>query len=301
MKVFTTNGTGWIGSHVVPILLAKGYEVTALARSEESAKKLEAQGVTVLRGDLQDTEVLSKGASEADAVLHLAYNHDFTKYGKESAELDFAAIKALAGPLEGTDKPLVITTAVGTPRTPRPLETEQAVDDITNPRGRAELVAAAYATKRVRVINMRLPYSVHGDNDPGFITLIVQAAKKHGFSAYIGEGTNLWSAVHVDDAAKLFLAAIETPADKFPSNPTSLHGVGDEGIPTREIAKTIGDKLGFETKSIPQSDAISHFGFVGAMFATGSNPSRALTTEWTGWEPRGKGLLEDIKTGTYIQ
>ncbi|KAK8854561.1 hypothetical protein IAR55_003300 [Kwoniella newhampshirensis] len=300
VKIFVTGGTGWTGSHVVPELLAHGHQITAIARSDATAKKLEDQGVTVLRGSLEDLDVLSKGAAGADAVIHMGYIHDFTQYGKKSADVDLAAIRALATPLEGTNKLLVVTSGTGSTFTPRPLETQAAVDLPVNPRGRGEVLALSFVEKGVRVINVRLPFTVHGPGDIGFVKLLVNAAKEKGFSAYVDEGENVWPAVHVNDAARLFRLAVETPASRFPSSGLALHGVGDEGIPTKEIARKIGEKLGVETKSIPKAEAIAHFGFVGMIFGLGCNPSRALTTEWTGWEPKEVGLLEDLETGTYF-
>ncbi|WVQ79593.1 hypothetical protein IAT38_001693 [Cryptococcus sp. DSM 104549] len=295
MKIFITGATGWVGSHVTPLLLKAGHQITAIARSDASATKVEEQGVKVVRATLEDTDLLTKAAGEADAVIHLAYIHDFSDYGGRPAQIDYAAIRAMASALEGTYKPLIITS--GTTVAPTINELTETDVGVSGPRAEAENVAFAFAGKGVRVIAIRLPFSVHGDGDFGLIPHAVAMARKTGVAAYIGDGLNKWPAVHVDDAAELYKLAVE---GELPGG-TVLHAIGDTGVPFKDISAVIAKKTGAEVKGVSKEEAGKYLGFLAGFGGMGGEPKSQLTRQWTGWSPKGKGILEDLETSeTYF-
>ncbi|AAW44469.1 hypothetical protein CNG00630 [Cryptococcus deneoformans JEC21] len=296
MKVFLTGASGYIGSHVTALLLEAGHQLTAIARSDASAKKLERQGVTVILASLEDTEVLTKAASEADAVIHLAYIHDFSDYGGKPAQIDYAAIRALASGLKGTNKPLVTTSGIPSPGIR--ICTELDVGKY-GPRAEAENVLFEYTSQGVRTAVIRLPFTVHGDFDKGFIPLIIDQSRQKGVAAYVGKGDNHWPAVHVKDAAQLYKAVIES---KTLEGGKILHGVQDEGIPFKQIAEIIGKKLGVETKSVADEKVGEYYSWLGMFVKMDFIGSSKLTREWLGWEPKEQGLLADLESSqTYFK
>ncbi|WWC63579.1 uncharacterized protein I303_106183 [Kwoniella dejecticola CBS 10117] len=297
MKVFVTGATGWVGRHVVPELQSHGHEVTAIARSDSSAAALERQGVKVVRGGLEDTDVLHSSAKEADAVIHLAYIHDFSDYGGKPAQIDFEAIKALASALEGTNKPFVGTSgALGLPGA----QTEKE-SSLGGPRKQGEEIAFSFTEKGVRPIVVRLAPSVHGDGDYGFVPIVIGFAKKSGYSAYVEDKPIRWPGCHVKDAAVLYRLAIE----KDLPGGTVLHGVAEPGVPFSEIAKSVGNGLGLETKALNSKEngeeVKGHFGWMSMLLNYDCDAKNEITKQITGWTPKEKGLLDDIKTGTYFQ
>jgi nucleoside-diphosphate-sugar epimerase len=296
MRTFVTGASGWIGSAVVPELLRAGHEVTGLARSDGAAAKLDALGVHVLRGDLDDLDILQTGARNSDGVIHLAYKHAaaFTPDGfAQAAESDRLAIEAIGEVLAGTERPFVI--ASGTPAVPGRLATES--DDISafGPlalRGANARAAIALASHGVRSSVVRLPRSVHGEGDVhGFIARLIAIAREKGVSGYVGDGSSRWPAVHVLDAAQLFRLAVE----KAPAG-SVWHAVGDEALPTREIAEVIGRKLNLRTAPAPAEQ----FGFLGMVLATDQPASSTQTRALLGWQPVRPGLIADIESGHYF-
>ncbi len=296
MRVFVTGASGWIGSAVVRELLKAGHEVTGLARSDGAAAKLDASGVHVLRGDLDDVETLQTGARSSDAVIHLAYKHAtaFTSDGfAQAAVSDRQAIEAMGEALAGTDRPLVI--ASGTPAVPGGLATES--DDISafGPvalRGANARAAIALASRGVRSSVVRLPRSVHGEGDVhGFIPRLIAIARETGVSGYVGDGSSRWPAVHVLDASQLFCLAVE----KAPAG-SVWHAVGDEAVPTREMAEVIGRKLNLPTTSVPADQ----FGFLGMVLASDQPASSTQTRALLGWQPVRPGLIADMESGHYF-
>ncbi|WVQ79592.1 hypothetical protein IAT38_001692 [Cryptococcus sp. DSM 104549] len=293
MKVFATGASGWVGSHVTPLLLKAGHQVTAAARSDASAKKLEDQGVTVIRAGLEDTDALHKAAGEADAVIHMAYIHDFSDYGGKPAQIDYAAIRAMASALEGTNKPIIITSGIPVAPIHNIAETDAGT---TGPRAEGENVAISYADKGVRPIIIRLPFTVHGDGDHGFISFAAGLAAKTGVAAYVGDGSNTWPAVHVKDAAEVYKRAVEN--DKLPGG-TRLHAVQDTGVPFKQIAEVIGKRTGAEVKSVSKEEAGKYLEWLAYFASMSVEPQSKLTREWLGgWEPKEKPLLEDLETST---
>ncbi|CAL9430044.1 2-alkyl-3-oxoalkanoate reductase [Streptomyces sp. enrichment culture] len=292
MRVFVTGASGWIGSAVLPELIGAGHHVLGLARSDASAATVAATGADVLRGDLNDPVALRAGAAGCDGVIHLAFVHDFTDF-EGAIRADALAVQALGGALENTGKPFVVTA--GTPAVAGRVATER---DTAEPgsmaAGREQNSALALATadRGVRCAVLRLPRSVHGAGDRhGFVAQLANTARERGVAGYVGDGSSRWPAVHVRDAAHLYRLALENaPAGSV------LHAVGDEGVPTRDIATAIGGALNLPTAPAPRED----FGFLGPLLALDQPASATATRELLGWEPVGPGLIEDIDQGRYL-
>lgn len=294
MRIFVTGASGWIGSAVVPELLAAGHQVLGLARSEKSADALRAAGAEVQRGELADLAALRAGAEAADGVIHLAFIHDFTNYGA-ALGADRDAIATLGEVLTGSDRPFVIASGllgvspgrVGTEADRPPAE--------ANPRIANGAAVLDLAEQGVRSSVVRLPPTVHGVGDHGFVAELVAAARRRGTAAYVGDGNNRWSAVHREDAARLFRLAVESAAAG-----SVLHATGDEGVPARTIAERIGAGLGLPVTSVAPEQAAEHFGWIGPFFAMDGAASSAVTRAQLGWQPTGPSLLEDLDAGAYF-
>jgi len=296
MRVFVTGATGWIGSVVVQELLSAGHQVTGMARSDSSAARVAAAGAEVFRGSLEDTDGLRAAAAEADGVIHTGYIHDFSPTGDPAAAaaLDGRVIAAFGDALAGTGKPLVV--ASGLPAAPAGgISTEDVRSvDPAHPR-ESEPAALAVAERGVRASVVRLPPSVHGEGDPWFIPIFIGIARKTGISAYIGDGANVWPAVHRVDAARLFRLALEqAPAG------TLLNAVADEGVPFREIAEVIARHLQVPAKSITPEDASDQFGTLAGFAAIDVRASSAITRQRFGWRPAEPGLIADLDQGHYF-
>lgn len=290
MRYFVTGASGWIGSAVVTELLSQGHEVVGLARSDESAARVEQVGASVHRGDLTDPTSLAAGASAADGVVHLAYHHDFAAMD-DAARLDQAAILAMGEVLGGTDRPLLIASGVLGLATDRPGTENDRPDPASHPRVANAATTLALADRGVRSIVVRFAPTVHGAGDEGFVPFLVQVARQRGVAGYVGAGTNRWPAVHRDDAARLVALALETaPAGAV------LHAVDEEGVESRTIADAIATGLGIPTASIDPAGAPEHFGWIATFFAADAPATSAVTRELLGWEPTGPSLVEDITT-----
>lgn len=290
MRVFVTGASGFIGSAVCSELIAAGHDVVALARSDASAQALTQAGRKIHRGDLTDLDSLRTGAASADGVIHLAFVHDFADFAG-SVETDRVAIEALGDALAGSDRPLVVASGVG--GLPRGTTEDDAI-----PAGfprHSEPAALEQVSKGVRASVVRLPPSVHGTGDHGFVPQLISVARTRGVSGYPGDGTNAWSAVHRVDAARVFRLALEGAAAG-----TRWHAVADEGIGVREIAETIGRGLGVPTASVSRDDALSHFGWIGGFFSLDAMVPSTLTRQRLGWEPTGPDLLADLDAGHYF-
>jgi nucleoside-diphosphate-sugar epimerase len=292
MRVFVTGASGFIGSAVVRELLDGGHHVVGLARSDTSAVGLAAAGVEVIRGDIEHLDNLRAGAADADGVIHLAFIHDFSDYARV-AQTDRRAIETIGEALAGSDRPFVVTAGMAGLTHGRVL-----AEDVGAPPGlprASEEVALPLAARGVRVSVLRLPPSVHGKGDHGFVPRLVDIAREKGVSAYPGDGHNRWPAVHRLDAARLFRRALEdAPAG------TVLHGSAEDGVPVRDIADVIGRHLNLPVNSISREEAIDHFGWLGAFFALDVPASSTLTQRQLGWQPTRQGLLADLEQGHYF-
>jgi nucleoside-diphosphate-sugar epimerase len=295
MRVFVTGATGFVGSAVVQELLAAGHEVLALARSEASAAALQEEGIAVHRGSLEEPAALRRGAAEADGVIHTAFIHDFTRFAA-SCETDRRVIEALAAELAGSDRPLIVTSGTGVLRTGGVVtEDDRAPPDHPNPRIATEQAADAAAMQGARALVVRLP-QVHGDGDHGFTPLLCGIARDKGVAAYIGDGSNRWSAVHRFDAARLYRLALE----KAGPPGTRYHAVAEEGVPLREISDVIGRQLNVPAVSIPPEQAAEHFGWFAHFAAMDNGTSSRRTRDDLGWEPKEIGLIADISRPGYF-
>ncbi len=296
MRVFMTGATGWVGSAVVPELLAAGHTVTGLVRSDHSARALRDAGGEPLSGSLDDLETLRRGAADADGVIHLAFGIDFSKIG-ELAEEDRRAIEVFGDVYAGSDRPVIVTSGFGLLPAGE-VYTEDMPPEPVNPDfpRASEQTAFAIAQKGVRATWVRLPRSVHGVGERhGFIPMLAKVAREKGVSAYVGDGGNLWPSVHRLDAARLYRLALEHGAVGGP-----FHAVADEGVAYRQIADAIGGQLGVPVRSVSPEEADEHFGPLAAWVAGNGPASSARTRERLGWTPREPGLLDDIDQPAYF-
>lgn len=290
MRVFVTGATGNIGSHVVGELIAAGHQVLGLCRSPDKEAALVAAGAEVLRGSIADPEVLKRGARQSDGVIHLAFNHDFSRF-VQNCEDDRAVIAALGEALTGTEKPLVITsgtpianTVPGEPAR----ENNPIVGADRHPRAASEEAAAAVAAAGVNVSVVRLP-QVHDTISQGLVSPAIAMFRNNGVCAYVGDGLNRWPAAHITDVARLYRLAVEraAPGAKY-------HAVAEEGVPMRDIAEAVGRRLSLPVRSLTTEEAAAFFGWL-VLFAGHDMPaSSALTRQTLGWQPTGPGLLDDL-------
>ncbi|MFE7173677.1 SDR family oxidoreductase [Streptomyces sp. NPDC057616] len=300
MRIFVTGASGWIGSALVPELLEAGHQVTGLARSDSSAAALTAAGADVVRGTVDDLEVMAGAAAEADGVVHLAFKHDiaFTGDFQGAAEADRRAVDALAEPLAGTDRPFVLASGLAG------LKPGQVASERDRPtvdgsamsiRASTSLAVIALAERGVRSSVVRLAPTCHGEGDHGFVASLVGVAREKGVSGYIGDGTNRWPAVHRLDAARLFRLAVE----KAPAG-SVLHGVAEEGVAIRDVAEVIGRHLDVPVTSVTPEAAPGHFTWLSGFLGLDAPASNTLTRDLLDWRPEQPGLLEDLEKGHYF-
>ena len=289
MRVFVTGATGFIGSALVPELINAGHQVLGLTRSEAGAKSLAAAGAAVHRGSLEDLESLKSGAAKSDGVIHLAFNHDFSKF-KENSETDRRVIEALGSTLAGSDRLLIVTsgTLLVAPGRLATEEDEPSATSASIPRLATDQAAAAVAAHGVRVSLVRLP-QVHDQNKQGLITYLIDLAREKGVSAFVGDGKNRWSAAHLSDTARLYRLALENGAA------ARYHAVAEEGVPVRDIAEVIGRRLKLPVVAKSPAEAAEHFGWLGGFAGLDGPASSALTRERLGWSPVGPGLIADLE------
>lgn len=294
MRVFVTGATGFIGSAIVRELIDAGHQVLGLARSEASAKSLTAVGAKIHRGDLKDLESLRAGAAAADGVIHTAFIHDFSNYGP-AAEADRQAIEMLGTALVGSNRPLIVSSGTLLVQPQGPLATEQDGFNSNFPR-KSEDATRVVATRGVRVSIVRLPPTVHGEGDHGFVPRLIDIAREKHASAYVADGLNRWPAVHRLDAARLYRLVLED--DSAAGN---YHAVADEGVPFRKIAGVIGRRLDLPVVSKSTGEAADHFGFLAHFVAIDGPASSAQTRERLGWRPVHPGLIADLDAEHYFE
>lgn len=296
MRIFVTGAAGFVGRATVQELINNGHQVLGLARSDASAEAIAKVGAEPHRGDLEDIESLKSGARAAEGVIHLGFIHDFSNMAKATT-VDRAAIEAMGEAIAGTDKPLVI--ASGTMTMPKgELGTEDTEPERDNPfsdRVKSEdLVKAFSKHKQVRGSVVRLTPTVHGAEDKGFITMLIDIARQKGFVTYIGDGSARWPAVHRLDAAVLFRLAVEK------GEPGAVyHGVAEQGVLTKDIATRLGERLHLSVESKGMSEAVEAIGFLAHLMGSDNPTSSEKTQRKLGWRPTQLGLLEDIEASYF--
>ena len=291
MRVFVTGATGFIGSYLVPQLIEAGHQVVGLCRSDAGAAALVRAGAEVCQGDVNDLDHLRTAAQAADGIIHLAFNHDFANM-KQSSEHDRKVIETLGAVVSGSDRQLVITSGTGLVRSKGggiALESDPHLTPAQFPRAATEEAADALIESGARVVVVRLP-QVHDTHKQGRVSLHVDLARKKGWVAYVGKGTNRVPAVHVSDAAQLFRLAFERGEAG-----AHYHAVAEEGIPMREIAEAIGGSLKLPVNSVMQNEATEYFGTLAQLAALDLAASGEFTKQKLAWTPSGPGLLDDLR------
>jgi len=294
MRIFLTGATGFIGSRIVPELLARGHQVLGLTRSDAGANMLAAAGVEVQRGTLEDLASIRAGAAQADAVIHTAFDHDFSNF-IANCEKDRRVIEVLGSVLKGSNRSLLITsgTGIGDPSNGQPATEDVFNPHHPNPRIASELAAQRLLEDGVNVSVVRLP-QVHDTMKQGLITPYIEISREKGAVAFVGKGQNRWPAAHVLDVAKLYALASDRaePGARY-------HAVAEEGIAVRDIAEMVGTGLGLPVISLSSDEATNHFGWL-SMFVSFDMPAASTQTRAKlGWEPKGPSLLSDLKEMDY--
>jgi nucleoside-diphosphate-sugar epimerase len=293
MRAFVTGATGFIGSRVVRELIDAGHQVLGMARSDAGAKALAAAGAQVQRGDLEDLESLRSGAEASDAVIHTAFQHDWSKFA-QSCEMDKRAIETIGDVFQGSSRPFIVSSGVGVAEGRVSTEDDPPLSSPSIPRV-SEVTAAALMERGVSASVMRLP-QVHDTVKQGLVTALVAIAREKGVSAYVGNGQNRWPAAHVLDTAHLYRLALEKGWAG-----ARYHAIAEEGVRLKDIATAIGRGLNVPVTSISPEQAREHFGFFGFFVGRDAPASSAQTKQKLGWNPTGPDMLTDLKNMNYSQ
>lgn len=295
MRVFVTGATGFVGSAVVQELIEAGHRVLGLARSDASAKALARTGAEVRRGSIDDLDSLRAGAAAADAVIHTAFDHDFSRFA-ENCRRDSLAIETMGEALAGSTRPLVVTTGLAMAVSGRLGQESDACLPVSEGYPRAsEPTALALAARGIHASVVRLPPTTHGAGDHGFVPILIDLARRTGRSAYIGDGMNAWSATHRRDAAVVFRRAAE-----LGEVGARWHAVAEEAIPFKDIATAIGEGLGLPVARLDGDEAAAHFGWFAKFAGMTLAAASARTREALGWTPRQPTLAEDLASAGYF-
>ena len=295
MRIFVTGATGFIGSALVPVLIQAGHQVLGLTRSEAGAEALRNAGAEALHGKLEDLDSLRKGAADSEGVIHLAFNHDFSKF-EQNASDERNAIGAIGEVLVGSKRPFIVTSGTGmAANVDGKPSTENSPTASWNPRAVLESVTKQFTDRGVTTSIVRLP-QVHDTRKQGLVPYLLAVSRQKGVSAYIGDGSNRWPAVHVSDVARLYRLAFEK------AEPGAIyHAVDEEGIPMKAIAEAHGRGLKVPVVSIKREDAEAHFGWLARFAALDTPSSSALTRQKLNWTPTGPGLIADLDNMNYSQ
>lgn len=296
MMIFVTGATGFVGSAVTRELLAHGHQVLGLTRSDHGALSLTRMGAKPLRGDLEDLDPLRDGVAAADAVIHTGFLHDFTRFA-EACAIDRKAIDTLGAAVGGAGKPLIVTSGLAHLDTAGPvaMEMDPALPPSAAYPRQSDVAAQALCARGIPTSVMRLPPTVHGAGDHGFVPLLIAMARQHGRSAFIGAGDNAWPAVHVGDAARAFRLAVERgPAA------VRYHAVAERGIAFRQIAESIGAGLDLPCVSLSEEEAQAHFGWFQGFASLNQPAASDMTRDVLGWQPEGPDLLTDLRQAGYF-
>ena len=292
MRIFITGAAGFIGTAVTKELIAAGHTVLGLARSDANAETLERLGAKVHRGSLEDLDSLRSGAKGTDGTIHLAFNHDFSKFA-ENGQLDRRAIDAMGEALEGSGKPFIVTSGTLLV-TPGQIATEKDPVMPGLPRV-SETAGLVFAGRGVRAMAVRLPQVHGGDGKCGLVNWLLEIAREKGISGYVGDGSNRWSGAHRLDVARLYRLAVEKGTAG-----ASYHAVADEGVTARDIAEIVGRHLNLPVASIPADQVSAHFGTMAMFAGRDGAASSALTQQWLGWKPVQIGMIADISRPGYF-
>ena len=288
MRVFLTGATGFVGSALVPELVEAGHSVLGMARSAAGAEALAKAGADVHLGTIEDLDSLKEGAAQADAVIHLAFNHDFARFQTNCVD-DRRAIEAMGEALAGSNRPFIGTAGVlvGKPIPGHPLDEDDAKPTDGFPR-MSEEATLELVGRGVRGIVMRLS-QIHDPHKQGLVSFMIRTALEKRVSAYVGDGSNRWAAAHLSDTARLYRLALEKGEAG-----SKWHAVSEQGVAAKEIAEAVGRRLNLPVVSISPEEAQHQFGFLGHFMTLDCPTSNTKTRERLGWDPTGPGLIEDL-------